>query len=429
VISNIEQLDLSTGLESRRATGLPKAFLDRGTYGIHVGMSQLLYSLQLRNKELADCLAARITSDDKYYQWYPIDLYSDQMLAADNCAICPDGCDDAFGYFHPAPVDLTGFTVLQSSVVSPEFSWSNEVQIVTHKSQRFFQFALNPFSFENVPFSVVRKSGKEIKVLRLWAYLARFDADYTSKYLSPLTGLPSSVPADVHIKLLECKKIPSILNFKKLLGAMTGSPVSEGYGQVEVVLQAGEFRTFTVLNAGKAYHAGKFVIPTVSAGSYVIPGDNLFDGFELAELSHETPSFESDVIIPGEYLQIPGVDKLVLSNDNVEITYQDSNPRFDLGPDSDAYWDFVYTRNPAFTAKVKEIISNKYSVVPFELFREHYLRYGAVYLRLRGETLEHTAQAVPILKYLLPPNRLLLLTITGEVPTYLRDKLPSCCFQ
>lgn len=421
-------IDLYSGVSASSATGLPIEFRDPGLFGFHVGLSQLLYSAELRRQELNNCLAGRYLYSGRREQWWSLELRRDLMLPPNACSVCPDACAGSYGFLHPAPDGLTDCAVVQSSVIAPDVTMDACVNVIYDaEGGSFFHFAVDPFT---LPFPTRDKkiNGNTTQVIDAWMHLAVFESQYTRRYLSPLSGLNQTVPDAVHEAFMHCLSVPSILSFLQLVGEITQSPVCTKPAVVTDLLLADDYRSSTVVTTDGTYSAGRFVVPVVSVGQAVIPGDQLFDGFYLSELSHQRPTWTDQLRIPGTVLSIPGVDYLDLAMDEVPVVVESSTRvTFDVGDHSDAYWDYLYSRDQSLTTSLRGSLIGMSSVSPYEFFRAQRLLYGVVALQLRGETMEETASVVPLLRQLLPPQRMLLLTITGQVPPVLQDRLSPCC--
>ena len=425
---NTSSIDLYSGVTASSATGLLNDFRDAGLFGFHVGLSQIFFSADLRREELERCLSGRDLLSGSRVQWFPVELRHDLMLPPNTCSVCPEACVGSYGFLHPAPDGLIDCGVLQDRIISPEITLDDCVSVVSSEDgQSFFYFAVNPF---NYPFSQSTRQigGNQVKVITAWLHLATFEANYKRRFLSPLSQVSAQAPLAVHEAVMQCKSVPSVLSFLKLLGEVTQSPVCVTEGVVQSILLADEYRSATVVTSTGTYSGGKFVVPVVSVGQQVTSGDRLFDGFEIAELSYQRPEWDDHLRVPGSALGLSGVPYLDLTFDTMPVIVESTTrTTFDVGEYSDIYWDKLYAREEAMPTRLRSSLAGLSSVSPYDFFRKHRLLYGGVAVRLRGETLNESASVVPLLKQLIPPQRLLLLTITGQVPAELQKKLPPCC--
>lgn len=424
---NLTELQLQSGVVAAQSTGVDPGSLDSGTLGLLRGLSQAYVDGTLRYQELLAALSERVDSDIIRRQWLPLEIDSRYLQPAEACQACPAACEAAYGYVHPAPETLIGFSVIQNTILKPERAEIAEVMLLPGYRSPYLHFAHNPL-LDTAWLSTTRtQGGKDYRVLLIWLHLAEFTGDYVRRYISPLTQLPASVPATIHQQSLRIRSEPSVFNFLKLLGQISQSPVAEEDAVVtDVRPREGNYGPLVVTTT-QTYRASHFCQPIVSTSQRIVAGDRLFDGFEIAELGRHRPGWTPFLRVPGSYLNATDVPFLDLSYDDQVVTVTTSRATFPVGEHSDAYWDYVYGRSADLSAQAYSAVVGRAAINPFEFFRDKKLGYGGIAVRLRGELIEQSADVVRVLHKYLPPHRSLILEIAEPVPKALQDKPPPCC--
>lgn len=422
----LEHYDLQSGKSAAAFSGLYSDDVDAGTRGFHVGLSQLFANSYWRAQELDSALSFNLRNDDQCVQWLPCLLTEDQMLPVDACTHCPEACEFGAGWLHPAPATLTSCASIQSDILSAVRCETDSVKVLRANGQSFFHFAHNPFDDTGWYVRVSRVTGREVRKIDAWLYLPKLDAQYSRRFLSPITGL-SNVPVPVQHAAMQCRIDPSNLNFRVLLGAITGSPVSVHHDTVLDVLPAMDGRSACVITQIGTYHGGSGVSPLVTPQQTLQPGDLLFDGFSIAELAYETPTWTNALRVPGVYLgnAVPHID---LSFAPTSVVIESSTrATFSVGTHSVAYWDYAYGQSDELSEALFESLAGRSSVSPFQFFQEHSLRYGSVAVLLRGDLISDAVSAVRRLREFLPAYRALFLDISDPIPDSLLGNPPPCC--
>lgn len=428
-MSEDTKLRLNSGKAAAAATGLPSELFDTASLGLFFGMSQLMDCAEHRAAELQCCLASVIDEPNEVMSWFPVVLRSDQMIPLESCSPCEEACGETGGFVHEIDSNVEGFCFIQNRITGASVTESVDCQLIRTGSRKFLRFMFNPFADSEDIWAPAEVSefGVTHKRIYLWMYKAEFTTSYVRQYLAPLSGLPPSIHPDIHAAVLDLKIAPSDFQLRRLIGLISNSPVADADGTVEDVYTPAD-RTRIVVVDGRVYRGNVTVNPVVEVGQRVVAGDKLFDGFEYTDLSCEELDWDNVLYVPGSLFGLTDIPSIRLSINPVAVVLESvSRITFDVGPNSAAYWDYVYGRSDELVEDTLARLRGLSSVVPFEFFKQYKLNYGGIAVRLSGWLIGDNVAVVRALRKYMPPHRTLLLSILEPIPNQLLPADTPCC--
>jgi hypothetical protein len=350
------------------------------------------------------------------------------LVPLDHCSPCEEFCGITGGFVHELPSDIEDITILQNRITEHSADLVLDFELITSGQRKFLRLFRDPFN-DTSEWAVVEKAeyGVSFRELHVWGYSVLMQENYARRYLSPITQLAGDSSIELHNAVLSIRSRPSMAAFMHLLGVISQSPVADVAGTVTDTF-TDSVRGSIVVISDRTYRSASGVLPIVVVGDSVVAGDRLFDGFEIAELGHQYVTWDTELRLPGELFNLANVPYLSLSLLDVPVTVSGVNRRvFDVGPSTGDYWDYVYSRDADLVLQTQQLLGGRASINPYAFFVEQRLRNGFVAVRLRGELITDSVDAVRILHKCLPPTRTLLLQIIGDVPAALQKSPPPCC--